>query len=95
MIDIHGIDKKKIFAALYNNARPVGMGLVHHVPGPLSDGEIEQLFRSCEEDLYFDYVKGRSMKINLNNDFLDSYLYDRDNGEDAAKLALINAGLMG
>ncbi|GAG30986.1 unnamed protein product, partial [marine sediment metagenome] len=37
---------------------------------------------------YFDYLKGRVMKINLSSDELRTALYDRDNGEGAAAQAL-------
>ena len=38
-----------------------------------------------ERDTYFDYLKGRVMKVDLSGNELDPYLYDRDNGEGAAE----------
>ena len=37
---------------------------------------------------YFDYLKGRVMKIDLSRDEVDTQLYNRDNGPGAAERAL-------
>ena len=37
---------------------------------------------------YFDYLKGRVMKIKIGGKQLDERLYDRDNGPGAAAAAL-------
>jgi hypothetical protein len=39
---------------------------------------------------YFDYLKGRVMKVNLKGDILDATWYDRDIGNGAAK-AIVDA----
>ena len=40
---------------------------------------------------YFDYLKGRVMKVDLSeDDGFEEWLYDRDNGEGAAQSALDN-----
>lgn len=39
-------------------------------------------------DGYFDYLKGRVMKVSISGDSLDPRLYDRDNGQGAAARAL-------
>ncbi len=41
-----------------------------------------------EKDDYFDYVKGRVMKVHISGDELYPGLYDRDNGEGAAAAAI-------
>ena len=42
-----------------------------------------------ERQTYFDYIKGRIMKVDLSSDTkFDEWLYDRDNGAGAAKRAL-------
>ena len=71
--------------ALYNAARPQGMGFLHYTPEPMTHEEATQLL---EEKTYFDYVKGRVMKMDLAGDVLDPTLYDRDNGYGAAARAL-------
>lgn len=45
--------------------------------------------------LYFDYVNGRPLKVDLSGDEFDPYLYDRDNGEGVADKAMIGAMLEG
>jgi hypothetical protein len=36
---------------------------------------------SKSHDKYFDYLKGRVMKIDLSGEMMDTWLYDRDNGQ--------------
>lgn len=93
MINIKGIDKPLVLAALYNNAKPLGMGMLHYTPEPM---EIEEAIALCEQQtrLYFDYVHGRVMKVDLSKDELNPGLYDRDNGPGAAEIALKEAGLI-
>lgn len=92
LISIKGLPKDKVLSALYNNAKPLGMGFAHYRPGPLTEAELKTLM---EGRLYYDYVLGRVMKVDIEGDQLDPRLYDRDNGRDAAELALIDAGLFG
>ena len=81
MIDI--TDRKaKVLAALYNRAKPLGMGFLHFTPEPMTEKEAQDMLDSGQT--YFDYVKGRVMKVNFKDDEFDPYLYDRDNGEGAA-----------
>lgn len=83
MIDIAGLDKAEVLAALYNRARPLGLGHLQYEP---SDMTKEQAAKLLESSTYFDYVKGRVMKINLkSDDQFSPSLYDRDNGTGAAE----------
>jgi len=84
-IDISEMIKPEVLAALYNNARAQGMGLLHFNPQPMTTKEASELL---DESQYFDYLKGRVMKINLGTDVLRSHLYDRDNGHGAAREAI-------
>lgn len=84
-LNISGISKAKILAKLYNESKPLGIGFLHYDPAPMTEQEAEELLK---ESNYFDYLKGRVMKVRLDGDELDTYLYDRDNGEDAAERAL-------
>lgn len=85
MIDISKLEKAAVLAALYNNAMVLGMGALQFVPGDLAIQEAEKM---VEDHTYFDYVKGRVMKVDLSGDELNPRLYDRDNGEGAAQRAL-------
>lgn len=73
-IDIAGLNKADVLAALFNSFRPQGAGFLNVLTS----------------DLYFDYVLGRVLKVDLSGDSFDPRLYDRDNGEGAA-LRTINA----
>lgn len=89
-IDISRISKAKVLAALYNGARPQGMGFLHFDDRDMSESEAEDIL-SKNPRAYFDYVKGRVMKVDLSGDQLNPRLYDRDNGHGAA--ASIIAGI--
>lgn len=85
-IDISSLDKAAVLAALYNNSRQQGMGFLHaRGREPMT---IEQAREELRESEYFDYLHGRVMKISLKDNDLRVGLYDRDNGEGAAALAL-------
>ncbi len=85
-INIKGINKAEILAALYNNSRPQGMGFLHFEDKEMTKEEAEELL---SEYTYFDYLKGRVMKIDLKDDEeLRTHLYDRDNGYEAALSAI-------
>lgn len=91
MIDIKGKDKATVFMALYNAAEPQGLGYLHYDPRPMTQFEAETILRveGSKGSLYFDYVLGRVMKVDLTSDEeFDETLYDRDNGEGAAQRAL-------
>lgn len=76
---------------------PLGMGFMHYTPGPLSREDAERIWAEDVYPLgrkYFDYVNGRVMKVDLCGDELRVGLFDRDNGEGAARMALVKAGLI-
>jgi hypothetical protein len=85
MIDISKFKKALVLAALYNASKPQGLGFLHFDPKPMSESEAEELLKNAT---YFDYVKGRVMKVDLSKNQFDPFLYDRDNGEGAAERAL-------
>ena len=86
-IDISKLNKGDVLAALYNNSQPLGLGFLHYEPTPMTREEAEELLK---EYTYFDYLKGRVMKVDLKGDILNPGLYDRDNGGGAAEHALRN-----
>lgn len=87
MIDISKLSKAEVLRRLYNRSGPQGMGIVHYKPEPMTL-EQAQVIVDKVPSLYFDYVQGRVMKVDLSGDQLNPRLYDRDNGEGAAAAAL-------
>ena len=81
-IDITGLSKAAVLAALYNASRPLGMGFLHYDPKPMTE---EEAAEHLKESTHFDYLKGRVMKIDLSSDKLQAHLYDRDNGPGQAR----------
>lgn len=101
MIDITGYSKAAVLAALYNASHPLGMGFMHFDPEPMTEADAEAVIADGDDhaaalaaigahrpSLYFDYVKGRVMKVDIAGDTLDPRLYDRDNGDGAAARAI-------
>jgi len=87
LVSIDGLSKAKVLAALYNNAKPQGMGLLHYTPEVMTESEAVAVLKATYAGgyLYFDYLDGRVMKVDLTNDAFESRLYNRDNGEGAAE----------
>lgn len=86
MVSIKGLSKPDVLAALYNRAHPQGMGFLHYTPEDMTTEQAEKLLQQTS---YFDYVKGRVMKVDLSSDEqFDERLYDRDNGPGAAQSAI-------
>lgn len=90
-IDIKGIDKAELLAALYSRAQVLGLGALHAKPGDLTPEETAALVirhtdsRGDRTRIYFDYLHGRVMKVDIGGDTLDSRLYNRDNGDNMAE----------
>lgn len=89
MVSIDGKNKADVLAALYNRAKPQGMGFLHYDPTPMTREVAEEFLSAPNESLYFDYLKGRVMKVDLRSDTeFSERLYDRDNGQGAAQAAI-------
>lgn len=85
-ISIAGLNKAAVLAALYNVAKPLGLGFVHYDPTPMT---VEQAQGILDQGvIYFDYLKGRVMKVSLKDDEFDPRGFDRDNGLGAAQAAI-------
>ncbi len=84
-VDISNKDKAEVLASLYNCSHPHGLGYKEFTPEPLSIKEAKELLNS---QTVFDYLKGRVIKINLSNSVINTYLYNRVNGEGAAERAI-------
>lgn len=85
MIDISKLDKAAVLVALYKYAKVQGWGILH---ARKEDMTLEEANNLLEINMYFDYLHGRVMKVDLSKDILHTYLYDRDNGEGEALNAL-------
>jgi len=85
MISIEGLDKAAVLAALYNASHPQGLGFVHADSNTMTIEEAQRLLDRAGLHKYFDYLKGRVMKIGLaSNTSFEEVLYDRDNGQGVA-----------
>ena len=95
LVNTKGIPKAAVLSALFNNARGFGIGILVDMLGAqtgaksMSIGEAEALIENVRPHLYFDYVSGRLLKVDLSDDdSFDSRLYDRDYGDGAAERAI-------
>lgn len=94
-VDIKGLSKAAVLAALHNGTRALGMGIIHDLGRDMTEVEAEAVIAREADDLgfkqdrlYFDYVSGRPLKVNIAGDEFDAALYDRDAGEGAAERAI-------
>lgn len=83
MVDIKGLNKAEVLVALYNDSKPQGLGFLHFDAKDMTVAEAEEILK---QTTYFDYLKGRVMKVDLSSDdCFEEWLYDRDNGNGAAE----------
>lgn len=101
-MNIRGIDKAEVLAALFNASHQQGMGMLNPngreaMTKEQAQDELDRITLWCEErrfstsepyTYHFDYLNGRVMKVDITGDGLDPRLYDRDNGPGAARRAL-------
>ncbi len=86
-MNIAGLDKAAVLAALYAVAKPRIEDHPAYTPGPMNAGQAAQAL--AEKPLqYFDFVGGRFMKIDIHLETVDTFLFNRDNGEGAAEKAI-------
>jgi len=86
MINLKDKNKSKVLANLYNASRPLGIGVLQYDTSHMSVEEAQAILNTGQT--YFDYLKGRVMKVDLGGNELDPSLYDRDNGSGAAAAAI-------
>lgn len=82
-IDISGIDKATLVAELFNNSKPLGLGFFAAKTNTKMTAEAAQRYLD-KGQTYFDYLEGRVMKIDVSENEMDPWGYDRDNGQGAA-----------
>lgn len=85
MVNIAGLDKAEVLAALHAASHAQGMSFLHD-KGPLSVEECRAY--TSEGQLNFDYLRGRVLKVNLRGDEFDPRLFDCDNYTGAAENAI-------
>ena len=87
-MNIQGLDKAAVLAALFNASRQQGMGFMDKRGAkPMTVEDARKVL--AEQGPYFDYLYGRVMKIGLDEDEMETRLYDRDNGQGAAERAVL------
>lgn len=90
-INIKGMNKAEVLMKLYNASQPLGVGILHFKNEDMTLDEAQAILNSSpgvSNPFYFDYLYGRVMKVDLSGDWLDPWGYDRDNGQDSARLAI-------
>ena len=86
-INVTGISKPALLAALFNASRQQGLGhLDARGTNQMSEADAAKAIEA--QGMHFDYLFGRVMKISIDGDELEPRLYDRDNGEGAAERAI-------
>lgn len=78
-VSIVGLSNTQVLAALYNAARPQGFGFMQYTPEAMT-AEEAQVILGGSADHYFDYLKGRVMKVDLSDEDFNPASYDSDNG---------------
>lgn len=85
-IDVRGIDKAALLAALHNNTRALGLGMLHDLGRDITPDEVRKEMGHSPWR-FVDYYHGRPIKVAIGDDEISPRLYDRDAGE--GKLAMI------
>ncbi len=87
-VDCTGLAKEDVLAHLYNNAKPLAIGYFQAKTEPMG---VQEAKSQLSKNSYFDYLYGRPLKINFSDyPFMDSHLYDRDQGGPGTMKGLIN-----
>ena len=81
IVDIRGLSKPAVLAALCNATSSLGMGRLED-KGPVSEKDAEAVL---ERSSYVDYCCGRPIKADFAGDQFESWGYDRDAGQGAAE----------
>lgn len=85
---IDTLDKAEVLVVLYNNAKIQGRGFMSHNPDFVMTTDAARDILSKNPSGYFDYLNGKVMKVNLSGPIFDTFLYNRDNGVNAAENAI-------
>ncbi len=90
-VNIKGLDKARLLAALVNGGQPLGLGIRQYRHMSVEEARTWIEERRAHDTaalptngrLYFDYVHGVPVKSDLTEDEVDPRLYDRDQGVGA------------
>ena len=92
MGNISGLSKAAVLRALYDASKQRELGglgaLDPRGRRAMTLSEAQAVVEERGDDLYFDYLNGRVLKVDLKGDRFDPRLYDRDNGTGAAQRAI-------
>lgn len=77
-ISIEGIDKAKLFAALFNHAKPRGIGIFSYIHN--RNMAEEEARSELQKKLVFRLHEGRVLAVDLSGDVLDTTIYNANNG---------------
>jgi hypothetical protein len=83
-VNIKGLDKAEVLAALHNGTQCLGMGRLHNI-GTCSVEQAREDIKQMGLRLQFDYYHGRPLKVDISGDTFDPWLYDRDAGKGTAQ----------
>lgn len=84
-MNIRGLDKARVLKALCNRA---SCGVTTFTPGGMTDAQARELMAQAGPSYTFDYVHGRALKVSLRGDQLDTALFNREHGSNAAEEAV-------
>ncbi|WP_454315392.1 hypothetical protein [Streptomyces phaeoluteigriseus] len=90
-IEINGLNKAKLLAALWNNAAPpLRTGIRNFAMTPAEAAEL--LLR---DGAVFEYLEDRTLMVDLGDDTFDPAGYDRENGDGLAARVIARLRLTG
>ena len=81
-LNIEGLDRAELLAALHNGTRALGLGALHDLGRPMTREEAQREIDARalpNGDVRFDYVQGRPIKVAFRGgELLHERLFDRD-----------------
>ena len=78
MVNIEGINKEVLLESLWNNSKPIPFYRKYKVSPPNFD--INKAMKQVKEDGFADFILGRLIKINIQNNIVNPELYNENNG---------------
>ena len=82
-----GLTPPEALVALFNYSKRIGMGFLSSAPNRLS---VEDAAKELQKGRYIDYLRGRLIKCGFTGSLVDTTLYDRDFGNGAGEMALMD-----
>lgn len=91
-MNIKYLSKPLVLQSLYREAAVQGMGFLQARGKSITIEEATEIINKSPR-LHFDYLYGKVLKVDLSKNELNTWLYNRDNGKNAAEIAIINGAL--